>query len=857
MSCCAEKLMTTISLLNQYKNDSLAFGFRFFAVRVDRWSPGSLGMRIWSSVLAVAVLAFCLAQGLAQSPNQSTSVSSVPSWFTHCAGENGQCSFTGPAQVIFGTASGSNPVSGPNGSFSMQTLNGGTVCSGSVFGDPAPGQAKACWAGPVANLGTGSIVETGGSNYTFYVQNFGSWDDNQRVVVGLYHLDPTLVEAQLRQMYASGQKKVALFIWYMPFESSLSPGDGIPLIWPDVYGAYINSSGGRLSDQAQSNLQAILGLVQQIGFNQVTLRFGPIGAANPRTWGNTWNESVFEEDEQFAFNTRQLAENTLAGSSIKRLYDLGVEQAGVPHYLNQDGVTYTDGQAPQWTSRLWADYVRLYGGSDSYGFSIAYSYGTLQSAIAEYDAAGTRPSTYAVDVYGTGAVWNIYQELLAAGESTKQVIIQETQYNDAGIMQDFQTALQHIPLTISYIDQWPTNSNTPNADGMSPPTNYGMYGGTTTPSGTLVGYPCTVTVGQSTCTTVVSWSTSNSSSAALYVNGVQAVNLPNITGTLTGTATITLSLTPTTLVLVQNPNGLALPASTSNTNTQLNLTAISGTPPTLFRAGLGGVLNQTIWIIGSNISSGCSVNLYDPNGSASVPVASVTNVSCQSNSLAFAIPVTVANNYAAISLRVVNQNGLSSGQLTVALEQIPKLTAAGLGGTLNQTVWAVGAGITSGCMVNLYDPNGSATVPIASITNVYCQSNSLSFDLPASIVSSYSAISFSVVDSDGLSSGQLTVALPNAQRVFLTAAGLGGTLNQDIWAIGSGISSGCMVNLYDPNGSATVPIARIANVSCQSNSLSFQIPASVVASYGIINLSVVNPNGFTSGQLTVALQSVP
>jgi len=669
------------------------------------------------------------------------------------------------------------------------------------------------------------------------------------VVVGLYHLDPTLVEAQLRQMYQSGQRKVALFIWYMPFDNSLSPQNGIPVIWPDVWGAYLNSSGGQLSTQAQSNLKSILGLVQNIGYDQVTLRFAPIGTANPTTWGNIWNETVFEQDEQFVFNTRQLMENTLAGSSIKRFYDLGVEQAGVPHNLNSDGVTYTDGQSLQWTTRLWADYVHQYGNSDSYGFSIAYSYGTLKSAIAEYDAAGFRPSTYGLDIYNTGQVWNVYQELLAAGESSKPVIIQETQYDDAGIVQDFQTALQHIPLTISYIDQWITNSNTPSADGMTPPTNYGMYGGTTTPSATLVGYPCTVAVGQSTCTTAVSWSTSNSSSAALYVNGVQAVNLPNITSSLTGTTTVMLSLTPTTLVLSQTPIGGAVSASTGspasqNVVTQLSLTAVSGTLPALYTAGMGG---SAIWAIGSGISPGCSVNLYDPNGSASVPVANVANVSCQSNSLSFAIPAIV-NNYAAINVSVVNSNGLSSGKVTVTLPfvQVPSLSAAGVSGT---AIWAIGSGISSGCSVNLYDPNGSASVPLASVTDVSCQSNSLSFTLPATVVNSYAAIRLSVVDSDGNSSKVVTVALPPS----LSMAGLGGAFNQAIWVIGSGFSSGCSVNLYDPNDSASVPVATVTNVDCQPNSLSFTLPATVVNNYIVINLSVVNPAGLPSGQLMVAI----
>lgn len=84
------------------------------------------------------------------SSSSSSSSSSSGSW-TWCAGEGSRCSFSGTATVRYGTASQNV----------TKTFTGGTVCSNSVFGDPAPGTAKACWYGS-----GGSSSSSGGSSPT-------------------------------------------------------------------------------------------------------------------------------------------------------------------------------------------------------------------------------------------------------------------------------------------------------------------------------------------------------------------------------------------------------------------------------------------------------------------------------------------------------------------------------------------------------------------------------------------------------------------------------------------------------------------------------------------------------------------
>lgn len=59
--------------------------------------------------------------------------------------------------------------------------------------------------------------------------------------------------------------------------------------------------------------------------------------------------------------------------------------------------------------------------------------------------------------------------------------------------------------------------------------NYGAYGGST---GTIVATPCTLAAGQTECVAQASWATSNATNVALFVNGLQASNQPNIATTL-------------------------------------------------------------------------------------------------------------------------------------------------------------------------------------------------------------------------------------------------------------------------------------------------------------------------------------
>jgi hypothetical protein len=101
-----------------------------------------------------------------QTKQCDTGGAATSSW-SLCAYEGGVCAFSGTQQVRFGA----------NGLYAYKTLTGGTACTNSVFGDPAPGFTKQCQTlggsstSPVTSL-PGTVVFTPSSNHATAVDNY-------------------------------------------------------------------------------------------------------------------------------------------------------------------------------------------------------------------------------------------------------------------------------------------------------------------------------------------------------------------------------------------------------------------------------------------------------------------------------------------------------------------------------------------------------------------------------------------------------------------------------------------------------------------------------------------------------------
>lgn len=387
--------------------------------------------------------------------------------------------------------------------------------------------------------GQGEILESGGSNYTVYSAKDGLMSGSARPVIGTYHLDPETVKAQMNALFKAGQKKITFFLWHAPFLQPQS-GDCKDSI-RDIFCYIVNSKGGNLPIQAQANLRDLLRLAKHIGFEHITLRFGQQGGASPNSYNSPWNQNVtdamssdpskngwseegFQENLKFIINTRNIMEDELSGSSIKRLYDLGVELGGIAELWRQDPTTHKTIYPPSflpsmYRRRLWAEYVRRYGSHDSYGFSVANNPNRFWRLINDFDQSGAgRPDLYAVDVYKNvyrALDWS-YNELKRAGEQHKPLIIQETLTNSETVAQEIISFLKDHTLKIKFIHQWPGYESP-----SSPTAEYGYYGGSWEPSGAISASSCTMGAAknESSCSFRVSWLSANATQVKLLVNG--------------------------------------------------------------------------------------------------------------------------------------------------------------------------------------------------------------------------------------------------------------------------------------------------------------------------------------------------
>ena len=584
--------------------------------------------------------------------------------------------------------------------------------------------AVAAVAGP-GQHGLGSIAETGGSNYTFYDMGNAAdgtqpWDATLRPVIGTYHLNPTAVQAQLQQLYDSGQRRISLVLWYMPFTTSPYPGSE-PGMWAHI----VNSQGGHLIPQHEQNLRAVLRWVKYVGFEEVTLRFAQQGGADASSgnapWNAGWSETQYQENLAFIASTRAIMESVLAPTGVKRQYDLGVELGGITAY-----------QAAAYTKRLWTDYVSRYGSADSYGFSYAAAPGRVAQQIAIYNQVGVRPYAYAIDAYAPPqgdpmdqVLGYVYQEMQQAGDGAKPVIIQETYANDGAVAQRILNALAQRPIKIKHIVQWPVASSNLNVN-LTPSAQYNAYGGSSAPSGSILAQNCVLTTTH-LCSAWINWTTSNASNVRVYANGA----LMAIAGS--GSENVNW---------ISGPNHFELTSDQGSLGT-LDITALPAGTPTL--DWLGAELScdkfQCVTATGSNLQSGCTVGLFAPDWSSYLGAA--TNVACATNQVSFTIPGNIQQTYAGVNFNVTNPNGKWSEPVYVPIDPPkPVIYKAGLTCAQNQCVWASTTNVTAGCSVSIFAPDWSAT--LAVLTNVSCNRDAVAFEVPAWIRQQYSAINFNV-----------------------------------------------------------------------------------------------------------------
>jgi hypothetical protein len=180
----------------------------------DLLGSGDVGFTMRVSVTASNSAGSATATSAATAVVTATAVAPPDSSWTFCANENGHCSFSDTREVVYGA----------NGTFtSPRQFTGGVDCNNTVFGDPVPGAAKACFqrlpqsspTGVIADEGTirlGSSPSSLTNGNKFATLSFGGYYSlfqplsgrTIKYVNGAFCLDGSDVEASMATCRANG-----------------------------------------------------------------------------------------------------------------------------------------------------------------------------------------------------------------------------------------------------------------------------------------------------------------------------------------------------------------------------------------------------------------------------------------------------------------------------------------------------------------------------------------------------------------------------------------------------------------------------------------------------------------------------
>lgn len=271
--------------------------------------------------------------------------------------------------------------------------------------------------------------------------------------VALYNLNPSLVDAQLANMRASGMDYLTLHIKLAELAPCIASGacnSGFPDDW--VWGYLLDSSLGTPRPMHMANLRSIVAKARDLGFRNVILRFVDNQAID---W-KAWDEVAYQHAWNYIVNVHLAMDDVLKGSATGAIYDLGGESPGL-------GCTYTDPGCLQATylNRLWADYTHVFGASDTVGFSAIADANCIAAAFDIYKSV--HPARYAFTAYGNYPERDVKESMeiiyrnMPASERGKPVMLMETYQNDPTTASQIANFLaEHQDFNLFAITQWPT-----------------------------------------------------------------------------------------------------------------------------------------------------------------------------------------------------------------------------------------------------------------------------------------------------------------------------------------------------------------------------------------------------------------
>lgn len=312
-----------------------------------------------------------------------------------------------------------------------------------------------CAAPATATAATPVTTGQGGSNYDFYHfdRDPGGCDREPYGVINSYDKAPATIAAQLKQMYAGGQRRLRLGLFHQHGPDS---------------GTVMDSTGGTLSAHNRRNLANLLAAVKAAGYQEIEVGFFPIGAADPHGW-TAWDETQYQENRQIVGQVRGI-----------------VAQAGIPYQLDllNEGMPLSgDSMLLQYTHRLWGDYTAAYGKGDTVGFSMTvWIAGRAQQIPDVY--GGDVPNVFDVHLYGDNWTGDEYKQFVEAHNELASHgyhqgwIIGEAYYDDATAADGIARAIRDTGQVVFYLAQWQLTRQDGCHDktiDVAPPVAFGHY----------------------------------------------------------------------------------------------------------------------------------------------------------------------------------------------------------------------------------------------------------------------------------------------------------------------------------------------------------------------------------------------
>jgi hypothetical protein len=292
----------------------------------------------------------------------------------------------------------------------------------------------------------------GGSNYGWYYLAPPCNREPYGVVFN-YDTAASTINTQLQQMYNNGQRRLRIPIYHARGINS---------------GTIMDSTGGNLAPQFQSNLAGLLPAVKAAGFEEIEVSFHPQSNNDPTQW-TTFSSDYFQENWSVIQNLRTI-----------------VAAAGIPYHLDllNEGIP-PKGWAVllQYDQMLWNDYVAEFGSSDTLGFSIIADSAHVGQVSAVYGPSsyGNQGSPQLFDVHIYDETGNsfatAFSSLTSQGYQGIPWIIGEAFYNDAAEAAAQRQEANSTGQKVLYLTQWPVTSDgsCSTAVNVAPPADFSNY----------------------------------------------------------------------------------------------------------------------------------------------------------------------------------------------------------------------------------------------------------------------------------------------------------------------------------------------------------------------------------------------